>query len=64
MNETQFKELVKNIKRIDDKLDTLINFARLSAPKQEPTQEEKKILELRDNQIAKDESTARSRKSS
>ncbi len=46
MNETQFKELVKNIKRIDDKLDTLINFARLSAPKQEPTQEEKKILEL------------------
>jgi hypothetical protein len=46
MDEKQFQELIKYVKRIDEKLDILTNFTRISAPKQEPTQEEKKILEL------------------
>jgi len=46
MDEKQFRELMEYLKKIDKKFDLLINLAKLSAPEQEPTPEEKKILEL------------------
>ena len=46
MNDQQFNELIKHIKNIDEKMNTLINLTRLSVPKQKPTSEENKILEL------------------
>lgn len=39
-------EILKQLKSINGKLDVLINLTRLSAPKQKPTKEERKILEL------------------
>ncbi len=39
-------EDIKILKNIDDKLDVLISLTRLIAPKQKPTDEEKKIFEL------------------
>jgi len=47
-------EIIKLLKSIDDKLDTLTTLTRLIAPKQKPTKEEQKILELcnRKNTVA------------
>lgn len=38
--------MIKFLRSIDNKLDTLVDLTRLIAPKQKPTDEEKKILEL------------------
>lgn len=46
MNKTSNDEIVKLLKSIDSKLDTLITLTKLIAPKQNPTREEQKILEL------------------
>lgn len=46
MDKQQFDVLIKYIKKLDSKLDTLIDLARLNAPKQEITKEEKRILAL------------------
>jgi len=46
MGKNQNSEIIKLLKNIDDKLDTLIILTRLITPKQKPTAEEKKILEL------------------
>ena len=43
---TKEVEIVKLLRSIDSKLDTLITLTRLSAPKQHITTREKKILEL------------------
>lgn len=40
------EETVKLLRSIDSKLDTLITLTKLITPKQKPTIEEKKILEL------------------
>jgi len=47
-------ETVKLLRSIDNKLDSLITLTRLIAPKQKPTKEEQKILELcnRKNTVA------------
>jgi len=39
-------EIVKLLKSIDSKLDTLVKIQRLSTPKQKPTEEESKIYAL------------------
>jgi len=39
-------EIVKLLKSIDSKLDTLITLSRLTVPKQTPTEEEKKVLKF------------------
>lgn len=46
MNKKQFDELLKQLKKMENKLDTLITVSRLSAPKQITTDEEKKILKF------------------
>ena len=43
---TKEVEIVKLLRSIDSKFDTLITLTRLSAPKQHITTREKKILEL------------------
>jgi len=43
---SESSEIIKLLKSIDGKLDSLITLTRLIAPKQKPTTEEKKILEL------------------
>jgi DNA-binding transcriptional ArsR family regulator len=44
----QFDELIKLLKKIDNSLDTLVSFQRLSAPKATTGDEQKKILDLCD----------------
>ena len=46
MDKNQFNELLNCLRGIDSKLNTLITLARLTAPKQEASDEEKKILQL------------------
>ena len=43
---TKNEDIIPILKSIDKKLDILINLSRLSAPKQKPTNEEKKIFSL------------------
>jgi len=54
MSTKQFREMVRLLKSIDEKLDTLVNFERTLMPKPKLGEEEKKILNLcdRKNTIA------------
>jgi predicted transcriptional regulator len=53
-NSKQFRELIKLVKNIDDKLDTLVNFQRTLLPTPKLGKEERKVLKLcdRKNTIA------------
>jgi DNA-binding transcriptional ArsR family regulator len=48
ISKEQFDELLKSIKNIESKLDTLVSFQRLSTPKTTTGDEQKKILNLCD----------------
>ena len=45
-NDKKFDELIKQTRKINEKLNILINIAKRSAPKAEATTEETKILDL------------------
>lgn len=54
-NEKQFDEMVKSLKRIEEKLETLINLQKVAMPKPKVTAEEKKVLKLCDKKHTAEE---------
>jgi DNA-binding CsgD family transcriptional regulator len=64
MNSEQSKEMIKLLKSIDEKLDTLVNFQRTVMPKPKLTKEEKKILKLCDRKNTVAEIAAKTGKTS
>jgi len=48
MSKEQFKELLKSLKGIEDKLEILINLQKMTLPKPSLGKEERKVLKLCD----------------
>lgn len=54
-SEKLFEEMLKSLKRIEEKLEILINLQKVAMPKPKVTTEEKKILKLCDKKHTAEE---------